>query len=483
MKKILTIVLPPAILLLLLVEVLVYPLSFFNSGSGVQTAEDIKNSAEYRDMQLYYEEFDAILDELLLDAAEEIETEKEIYIARTRPCISWGLAYAMVSYDAVLGAASKDAILDFLEKSVRIHREEKADGWYVGVSYEYPDDLSGFYRLTEEAEEKLALYAEDMGGDWTLTGYCPCEQCSGEWGNSTSSGATAAQGRTVAVDPSVIEMGSGVIIGETMYMAEDVGGGVKGHHIDIYFQAHDDAAVFKKTGQEVYVVPPGEVDGFSAYCSYSETRFTGGNKDGFTHYYNSYLSILEEQEITTTTRYTEDAGEGGGSAPGDMPLYLQYSAQWGSIPFGGGTISSSGCSVTCIAMVASYLKDASIYPSDVVAWTGAKTYYVPGQGASWAIFPAAAEHYGLRCRNLGKDGKKVKKALKKGKPVIASMGPGTFTSKGHFIVLRGMDEGERILVNDPNDNTEKNHINKAFTWELIDSQAKNYWRFGNIKKK
>lgn len=482
MKKILTIVLPPAVILLLLLEILLYPLSFFNSGGGVQTAEDIKNSAEYKDMQLYYEEFDAILDELLLDAAEEIVTEKEIYMVRTRPYISWGLAYAMLSYDAVLGAASKDAILDFLEKSVQIHKEEKGDGWYVSVSYEYPDELSGYYRLNAEAEEKLTLYAENMGGDWTLTGYCPCEQCSEGWGNSTSSGATAAQGRTVAVDLSVIEMGSGVIIGETMYIAEDVGGGVKGHHIDIYFQSHDDASVFKKTGQEVYVVPPEEVKGFSAYCSYSETRFLGAGKEEFVHYYNSYLSILEEQEITTATRYTEDAPEESGSATGEMPLYLQYSAQWGSIPFGGGTISSSGCSVTCIAMVASYLKNASIYPSDVVAWTGATTYYVPGQGASWSIFPAAAKHYGLRCKNLGKDGNKIKKALKKGKPVIASMGPGTFTSNGHFIVLRGMDAEGKILVNDPNDSTEKNHVNKAFTWELIDSQAKNYWRFGKSKK-
>ena len=48
---------------------------------------------------------------------------------------------------------------------------------------------------------------------------------------------------------------------------------------------------------------------------------------------------------------------------------------WSNVPFGGGTIATSGCSVTSLAMVLSYLKegedsdalDTWIYPSDIVS--------------------------------------------------------------------------------------------------------------------
>ena len=40
-------------------------------------------------------------------------------------------------------------------------------------------------------------------------------------------------------------------------------------------------------------------------------------------------------------------------------------------------------------------------------------------------------------------------ALENGEPVICSMRPGDFTTKGHFIVLVGMEDG-KIRVHDPN---------------------------------
>ncbi len=51
----------------------------------------------------------------------------------------------------------------------------------------------------------------------------------------TATGTTARAGRTVAVDPSVIPLGSRIYIeGLGERIAEDVGGGVKGNHIDVY---------------------------------------------------------------------------------------------------------------------------------------------------------------------------------------------------------------------------------------------------------
>jgi hypothetical protein len=161
----------------------------------------------------------------------------------------------------------------------------------------------------------------------------------------------------------------------------------------------------------------------------------------------------------------------------NIPLYKQGGGQpWSSMSYGNGTIASSGCAPTSLAMVISYLNGNRVTPADVVSWTGNR-YYVSGQGSSWSIFPACASHWKITCQNLGKNTGSMTEALSSGKPVIASVGPGTFTKGGHLIVLRGITEDGKILVNDPADNNTKNHINKKFPLELIIRESKNFWSF------
>lgn len=54
---------------------------------------------------------------------------------------------------------------------------------------------------------------------------------------------------------------------------------------------------------------------------------------------------------------------------------------------------------------------------------------------------------------LEKSPQSVLDALASGKPVIASMSPGTFTKGGHFIVIRGVTADGYFLINDPNRKT------------------------------
>ena len=161
----------------------------------------------------------------------------------------------------------------------------------------------------------------------------------------------------------------------------------------------------------------------------------------------------------------------------DMPLYLQYNGSWSSVAYGNGTIRNKGCAPTCLAMVLTYLKGQQILPSDVVAWTGNR-YYVNGAGSSWDIFAAVASNWGVPCRGLGHSQSNMLAALSAGKPVIASMGPGTFTKGGHFIVLTGLTDDGKITVNDPNDSAKKNHKGTAFDVSLIMRESKNFWSFG-----
>lgn len=89
-------------------------------------------------------------------------------------------------------------------------------------------------KATIQAEEELI----DMG-DFKITYYCPCEICSGQWGLLTATGTHAVQGRTCAVDPSVISYGTRILIDGDILYAEDCGSGVKGDHIDIYVDDHE----------------------------------------------------------------------------------------------------------------------------------------------------------------------------------------------------------------------------------------------------
>lgn len=80
-------------------------------------------------------------------------------------------------------------------------------------------------------------------GDFNITHYCNelyDHICGGN--GVTASGTTVEVGRTVAVDPSIIPYGTLLYIeGYGFRIAEDCGGAVKGHQIDVVVQTHDEA--------------------------------------------------------------------------------------------------------------------------------------------------------------------------------------------------------------------------------------------------
>ncbi len=80
-------------------------------------------------------------------------------------------------------------------------------------------------------------------GSFRLSFYCSCEKCSGTtYAGKTKVGTTITEGRTIAVDPSVIPLGSRVYInGYGLFIAEDIGSAIKGQKIDIAVSDHDHA--------------------------------------------------------------------------------------------------------------------------------------------------------------------------------------------------------------------------------------------------
>ena len=89
----------------------------------------------------------------------------------------------------------------------------------------------------------------------TVTAYCNCSRCCGKWsGGRTAAGTWPAQGRTVAVDPDYIPLGTHIIIDGHEYIAEDTGSGVDGYWIDMYFDSHSEALNWGMKKKDVYIV-------------------------------------------------------------------------------------------------------------------------------------------------------------------------------------------------------------------------------------
>lgn len=126
------------------------------------------------------------------------------------------------------------------------------DGTYLVEAYTGGHKLSG---TKMHGTGVMAGTTPRSLGVFRTTAYCPCRKCSGGWGQRTSTGTIAAANHTISVDPRVIPYGSRIMINGIIYTAEDRGGGVKGNHIDIFFNTHAETRAYGSRNIEVFLVP------------------------------------------------------------------------------------------------------------------------------------------------------------------------------------------------------------------------------------
>lgn len=155
----------------------------------------------------------------------------------------------------------------------------------------------------------------------------------------------------------------------------------------------------------------------------------------------------------------------------EIPLYLQWDNRWENTAYGDGTIGKDGCGPTCVAMVASGLTGKEVLPPETAQYSF-EHGYLAGGATSWTFMTEGAKHFGVKAKEISLSESVIRKTLESGKPIIASMGPGDFTEKGHFIILTGIAEDGKIIVNDPN--SKKNSLK---TWDIsvFMKQTKNLW--------
>lgn len=129
-----------------------------------------------------------------------------------------------------------------------------AAGFTAGKAFGADDHIPDATKMVKPYVETVTLSTKESLGEFVITAYCPCEKCCGEYADGlTASGTVATEGRTCAVDPEVIPLGTEVEIDGVKYIAEDVGGAIKGNRIDICFNDHRSALQYGVKCKEVYV--------------------------------------------------------------------------------------------------------------------------------------------------------------------------------------------------------------------------------------
>ena len=135
-----------------------------------------------------------------------------------------------------------------------------------------------------------------------------------------------------------------------------------------------------------------------------------------------------------------------------------YETDYPDIRYGTGSFADYGSGVTSVAMVASFLTGYEYRPDQLAQWfasfTGNQIQTLEFMSDELRLPWVRAENFHV-----------ARQALRDGKVAIALMGANSvFTSGQHFIVLTGINEAGKIMVNDPNrNNYDLWNLQKSFT--------------------
>ncbi|WP_242959832.1 C39 family peptidase [Flavonifractor sp. An306] len=161
-----------------------------------------------------------------------------------------------------------------------------------------------------------------------------------------------------------------------------------------------------------------------------------------------------------SVRFTDGAVE--------VVYFNQLDERYANEPYGTDDIGGYGCGPTAMSIVVSSLAGDIVDPIEMAQWSYENGYWCSKSGSYHALIPAAAKAWGLPVEGCtASEPQRIVDALGEGKLVVALMTKGHFTSSGHFIVLRGVQD-EQILVADP---ASTSRSQKAWDLSIILNEA------------
>ena len=159
---------------------------------------------------------------------------------------------------------------------------------------------------------------------------------------------------------------------------------------------------------------------------------------------------------------------------GVVPSLYQQDPAWAQASYAGGDFSETGCGPTCIAMVYVALTGRDDKnPADMGALSE-QLGCASSEGTAWLFMTEGAAQLGLSSSEIPADEASVRQAILSGSPVVCSMGPGDFTTTGHFIVLTGIDKQGRLVIRDPNS---PERTARTWAFDVVLGQCRALWSY------
>ena len=158
-------------------------------------------------------------------------------------------AHQMAEYARALGESEDGVIIQTAKQYWHNANDEYVALYptYTALNQQYNEELAA-EKEAEEANKMIPL------GAFRVSRYCPCSICNGGY-TGTAIGTSVTPGRTIAVDPNVIPLGSTVYIEGIGYrVAEDVGGAITSNRIDLAVSSHSEAYAQGISYNNVYLV-------------------------------------------------------------------------------------------------------------------------------------------------------------------------------------------------------------------------------------
>ena len=159
---------------------------------------------------------------------------------------------------------------------------------------------------------------------------------------------------------------------------------------------------------------------------------------------------------------------------GSMPHLYQTDPAWANKSYAGGTVRANACAPTSLSMVYIYLTGRTdMDPGAMAAFADANNY-APTGATEWSFMTEGASMLGINSAYINPSRRDITNALANSRPVICSVSPGDFTTVGHYIVLRSIDDRGMAEVFDPN-----SPYNSARRWGIqeILNQTQACWSF------
>lgn len=161
--------------------------------------------------------------------------------------------------------------------------------------------------------------------------------------------------------------------------------------------------------------------------------------------------------------------------------YKQHDSRWGKKMYSNHgnknqTMANSGCGPTAMANVIATLVDKSVTPWDMAQLAMKWGDRTASSGTATSFFKHVQAHYGF-VKMVGTGSLATLKAcLDAGGYVVCRMGPGYWTSGGHYITAWKYDK-DYIYCNDPSSPTSKRAERKKQKQSDFLKQRKDFWCF------